>query len=191
MPGPNTKELLIKAANGDHRAFQEIVESQQRFVYSLAFKIVGNAADAEDIVQEAFLHVWSRLSTYKGHAKASTWLYVVVTSMSLNLLKSSHHRRNKLSISSDDAEHFKDTTSTEESYFKKEFASNVDIALNTLPPLQKAVFVLRDLQMVASDETCIILSLTSDQVKAHLYVARKAMAAKLKLIYATDKNKHL
>ena len=73
------EELARLAANGDAAAFDEIYIRHRRFVYSLAVRMTGNQADAEDLTQESFVSVWRRVGSFRGEASFTTWLYRLVT----------------------------------------------------------------------------------------------------------------
>ena len=72
------EELARLAANGDAAAFDEIYSRHRRFVYSLAVRMTGNQADAEDLTQESFVSVLRRVGSFRGEASFTTWLYRVV-----------------------------------------------------------------------------------------------------------------
>ena len=68
-------ELARLAADGDAAAFDEIYSRHRRFVYSLAVRMTGNQADAEDLTQESFVSVLRRIGSFRGEASFTTWLY--------------------------------------------------------------------------------------------------------------------
>jgi RNA polymerase sigma-70 factor (ECF subfamily) len=72
------KELARLAADGDAAAFDEIYSRHRRFVYSLAVRMTGNQADAEDLTQESFVLVLRRVGSFRGEASFTTWLYRLV-----------------------------------------------------------------------------------------------------------------
>ncbi len=191
MPKPVSTEIIKKAANGDQLAFRQIVESHQGFVYALAYRMVGNAEDAEDITQDAFVRLWKHLPKYRSGVKVSTWLYEITTNLSLDLLKSAHHRLGRTRIEEDNASHVIDVVSAESMVERQELSEYIKAATDALPALQKAVFVLRHLQMLSAEETCQALSMTADQVKAHLCLARKSVARTIDLIYRIQKKEGL
>jgi RNA polymerase sigma-70 factor (ECF subfamily) len=78
--------LLAAIAGGDQSAFAQLMSRHASRAYSLAFRILGRRGDAEDVVQDAFLQVWTRASQWQaGRAKFSTWLYRVVVNRCLDL----------------------------------------------------------------------------------------------------------
>jgi RNA polymerase sigma-70 factor (ECF subfamily) len=79
-------ELLDKLAAGDEAAFRMLVERHIDRAYAIALRIVGNAADAEDVVQDTMLKIWSHRGRWQhGRAKFSTWLYRVISNRCIDL----------------------------------------------------------------------------------------------------------
>ena len=79
-------ELLDRLANSDEAAFRALVERHIDRAYAIALRIIGNAADAEDVVQDTMLKVWTHRGRWQhGRAKFSTWLYRVVSNRCIDL----------------------------------------------------------------------------------------------------------
>ena len=191
MIKPIPLETLTRAIRGDRRAFQEIVEHHQSFAYSVAYRLVGNSADAEDITQEAFIRLWRNMSKYRADIKLSTWLYKIVTNLCLDFLKSPRTRRRKLNHDLDDANHVDSGLSPDVILHGNELRTQIEKATAELSPMQKAVFVLRDLEALTVEETCDVLSINADHVKSNLFHARKKISQKLSAIYEIREPKNL
>ena len=191
MIKPIPLETLTRAIRGDRRAFQEVVEHHQSFAYSVAYRLVGNKADAEDITQEAFIRLWRNMSKYRADVKLSTWLYKIVTNLCLDLLKSPRTRRRKLNHDLDDANHVDSGLSPDVILHGNELRTQIEKATAELSPMQKAVFVLRDLEALTVEETCDVLSISADHVKSNLFHARKKISQKLSAIYEIREPKNL
>lgn len=78
------EQLVERFRDGDQSAFNRLVERHQRDVYRLAYRFVGNHADAHDLSQEAFVRVYRSLDRFRGDARFKTWLYRIVVNLSLN-----------------------------------------------------------------------------------------------------------
>src|SRR5580704_10307507 len=76
--------LIQKSQQGDHAAFEALIMCHQRMVYSLAFRMTGSSADAEDLAQETFIQAFRQLHTFRGEARFSSWLYRIATNLCLN-----------------------------------------------------------------------------------------------------------
>ena len=81
-------EFLDRLRAGDARAFEELVASHQHRVFGVALRMLGRAAEAEEVAQEAFLRAHRSLAEFRGDAKLSTWLYTIVSRLCLNRLAS-------------------------------------------------------------------------------------------------------
>jgi RNA polymerase sigma-70 factor (ECF subfamily) len=179
MIRPVPPEAIARAIQGDRQAFRVIVENHQSFAYAVAYRMVGNRAEAEDIAQEAFIRLWKNISKYRTDVKLSTWLYKIVTNLCLDFLKSPHNRQREHHHGLEHAGDVQTITTPDSILAGKELRLEIEKATETLPPLQKAVFVLRDLESLSVAETCEILSLTADKVKSNLFHARKNIAERL------------
>lgn len=183
MPEPITPELIQQAVRGSQPAFRAIVEIHQGFVYAVAFRFVNDQHDAEDITQEVFVRLWKNLHTYKQEVKLTTWLYKIITNRCLDFLKSRHGRQRKNKV---DIEGWHDLAyhSTPEKDFQQQELSNlIHQAAEELTPKQKAVFILRDLEGLSSEEVSEALSMSAGNVKSNLFHARQKMTEKLKIYY--------
>ena len=160
---------------GDTSAFRRLVENHQAFAISVSFRFVGNASEAEDITQEAFVRLWKHLPKYRFEIKLTTWLYKIVTNLCLDYLKSRHGRQRRQWSNVDDHENVPAPSSTDASLLEEEFKANVLRMAETLTPKQKAVFVLRDLEELTMKEVGEILSMSTNNVKSNLYHARVKM----------------
>lgn len=149
--------------------------------------MVDNSADAEDVAQEAFVKLWQAFSKYNHDIKLTTWLYQIVVNLCLDVLKSAHRKRSKVTIAPESATYVSGPATADSLVLTNELSETVEAATADLPPIQKAVFVLRHLEMLSVEETCQALSLNADQVKSNLWVARKCVANKIKSIYSDRK----
>lgn len=84
---------LERAQEGDAEGFRLLVEQNSRSVFRLAFRMTGNEADAEDVVQETFLRAYRNIARYDPRAKVSTWLYSIASNYAIDLLRKRKHRR--------------------------------------------------------------------------------------------------
>jgi RNA polymerase sigma-70 factor (ECF subfamily) len=187
MPKPLTPETIRQAARGDHHAFRTLVETHQAFAYAVAFRFVGHAGDAEDIVQEGFVRLWKNLHRYRPEVKLTTWLYRIIANLCLDLLKSRPEKQRRKTVSIDDSDVVATPGTPEEHLQQQELMDAIRAAADELTPVQRAVFVLRDLEDLSVDEVSDILSISAGNVKSNLYYARRKVSEHLKTLYRTDK----
>ena len=184
-PNPTDAEFITRAINGEQYAFRRLVEQHQHFVFAVSFRLLGNRADAEDVVQETFVRLWKHLSRYRPEVKLSTWLYKIATNLCLDHLRSAHHKKSQRTVDTDEiiisAETAdKDVMATEFRMAVREFSA-------ALQPKQKAVFVLRELEGLSVEEVGDILSMSPDAIKSNLYHARTQITKWMKEYYAEKK----
>jgi RNA polymerase sigma-70 factor, ECF subfamily len=191
MATPVTTKLLQRAMEGDQRAFQSVVESHQAFVFRVAYRLLRNSADAEDITQEAFIRLWKSMPKYRIDTNLRTWLYKIVTNLCLDFWKSARYIQGGLNEDLQSADQIHTDLTPEAGIDAKEFDDQLAKVLKDLAPLQKAVFVLRDLEALTTEETGIALAMSVNHVKDNLFHARKNISRKLKMLYETDKNRKL
>ena len=163
--------LAEAAAGGDSTAFGSLVRATQSFAYALAFRFLCNEQDARDIVQEAFVRVWEHLGDYDRSRKFTTWLYAIVSNLSMDHLRS-RKRRFNLFVSGLEEDPV-DPHGLESAHSNAELAAIVQKLTDELPPTQRLVFVLRDLQDLSVSEVVETSGLSEASVKTNLHLARK------------------
>lgn len=187
MPLASDQEIVEKALAGDMQAFRQLVERHQRFVYALAYRMVGTVGDAEDITQETFIRLWKNLSRYRHEIKLTTWLYKITTNLCLDFLKSAYNKHTKRTLDLDDHRGMFSAWPADQPLLSEELAVALEKISAELSPKQKAVFVLRDMEDLPMPEIGQILSLSSGKVKSNLYYARKKVGELIAKHYETTK----
>jgi len=92
------KRLLKLSQNGDRQAFGELVDLYKDKINSLAYRMLGNLQDAEDIAQETFMRVYANLHRYDDQYKISTWIYRIANNLCIDRIRKRKVRRNQLSL---------------------------------------------------------------------------------------------
>lgn len=166
-------ELVLR---GDQNVFAILVERYKDAVQNLAYRMLGNATEAEDVTQEAFVRAYTQLVTYKPAHKFSTWLLSIASHLSIDQLR----RRRFLALPLDDVpflEWIVDAgVSPEQSALRGEQHDEVQTYLQRLPGKYRAVIVLRYWHDFSYDEIAHALNLTPALVKARLHRARELLA---------------
>lgn len=187
--GRNTWTIIQQATAGDTRAFRLLVEAHQGFAYRVAFRMVPDEQDAEDIIQEVFIKLWYNLKKYRPENRFTTWLYRMIVNQCLDFMKSRIVKQRGRNENLDTLKYHPTTIAPDEVLQNKELMKLIHEAAVTLSPQQRAVFVLRDLEALAVEEVCEILSMSSGAVKSNLYYARKTLSERLKYVYQIPANK--
>ena len=166
-------ELVLR---GDQNVFAVLVERYKDAVQNLAYRMLGNATEAEDVTQEAFVRAFTQLATYKPAHKFSTWLLSIASHLSIDQLR----RRRFLALPLEDVpflEWIVDAgVSPEQSALRGEQHDEVQTYLQRLPGKYRAVIVLRYWHDFSYDEIAAALNLTPALVKARLHRARELLA---------------
>jgi RNA polymerase sigma-70 factor (ECF subfamily) len=171
---PSDQDLFLLAKTGDSGAFGKIVELNQGYAYALAIRFLGNEQDAEDVVQEAFIRVWRNLRTYDPARKFTTWFYRIVANLCLDRIKAVASRKRSTGTESG-LDPFEDPPSDEDVEKTVHDRDTVRLVLRLvqeLPPKQRMVFVLRDLQDLRIEEVSNVLGMPHHSVKSNLCLAR-------------------
>jgi RNA polymerase sigma-70 factor (TIGR02960 family) len=192
-----TVDLIDRARAGDGDAFRELIGPYERELQVHSYRILGSVQDAEDAMQEAMLAAWQGLGGFEGRASVRTWLYRVVTSRCLNVLRSARRRPGMSAPPGPDPpeparlgevtwlEPYPDVLlegladsgpGPEARYEAREAISLAFItAVQRLPPRQRAVLILRDVLGFAAGEAAQILGSTEDSVTSALKRARATL----------------
>jgi RNA polymerase sigma-70 factor (ECF subfamily) len=183
MGSTSERELIDQAVAGDYRAFRTLVETFQGLVYSIAFRFTRDEAEAEDLTQETFIRLWKNLHRYKAEFKLKTWLGKIVTNLTLDYLKSSRRKNEKMRVAMDEKLNAQSPEQPETTWDATELQQLVLKLSEQLTPKQRAVFVLRDLEQLDVDEVCEILGMSGGNVKSNLYYARLSIKTELEKYY--------
>ena len=175
---PGSERILVEQAQGGNQAaFAQLVEGHSEKVIQLAWRLVGNRSEAEEISQEAFLRLFKSLASFRGDSSIGTWLYRTVSRLAIDHLRREKLKRKLFFFRSDTDEQADplelaaDTDSPYELLVARQTAQQAQRLLNGLPARQKAVFVLRHQEGLPLKEIANMLDLSEGTVKAHLHRA--------------------
>lgn len=187
---PTDAELVRRAKAGELAAFEELVTRHERPVFTLAFRLVQNTHDAEDVAQTAFLSALEHLSGFRGEASFATWLHRITTHAALKVIR----KRKGLDLVSLEAANATAETreavappafiadwrqSPEELVHRHETRRLLDEALAQLDEKHRLVFVLRDVEGLSVRETAATLGVSEANVKVRLLRARLQLRERL------------
>jgi RNA polymerase sigma-70 factor (ECF subfamily) len=186
MDGRET-EALAQARGGDAQGYRVLVERYSPQVFRLAFRITGNEADAEDVVQDAFLRAYRGLAKFDERSQFSTWLYRITTNAALDLIRKRRRHednREQASATDPDALHPTDTLpatnpSSDRLVLSAEVKEKVEDALARLSPKEKAAFVLRHFEGMSIAEIARTLDMGSSAAKNNIFRAVQKLRREL------------
>jgi RNA polymerase sigma-70 factor (ECF subfamily) len=183
------RALVERLRSGDREAFEAIFRRYVNKVYRQVRRLVGNDAEAEEIVQEVFLAVYQKAKSFRGDSAFSTWLYSLAMNACLTRLRR-RKRTREIGLDAflpryrEDGHHqvrpvFNWADEVEFRLEKDELRELLQEAINQLPPAEKAVIVLSDVEGVPDREIGRTLGLSIPAVKARLHRARLFLRGKL------------
>ena len=183
--------------HGDRREFARLVDAYSGPLYRLALGMLGNAPDAEDALQNAFLKAFQHVDKFEGRSSLSTWLYRIASNEALMMLRK---RRPETTFSDippedDDIQNYDPVQLTdwcclpEEELLSAEARTTLDRAVQHLPETLRIVFVLRDIEGLSIQETSQVLGLSETAVKTRLLRARLRLREELSSYYGPQLNK--
>jgi RNA polymerase sigma-70 factor (ECF subfamily) len=196
--GEGKSEISIEALRrGDRGEFARVVDAYSGPLYRLALKMLGNASDAEDALQNTFLKAFQHVDTFEGRSSLSTWLYRIVSNEALMMLRKRRPEINfaDSTVEEEDERNYDPVQFTdwcclpEEEYLSAEARKAMDRAVEHLPETLRIVFVLRDIEDLSIQETSQVLGLSETAVKTRLLRARLRLREELSSYYGDRLNK--
>lgn len=169
--------LISRARGGDREAFGALVEQYRDNVYRLAYRMCGNAYDADEAAQEAFVAAWRALPNFRGDAKFSTWLYRLTTNAAIDVMR--REKRHQTVGDGEMVDLADDADSPQERVERTEQQEAVQKALATLSEEYREVLLLRYMEELDYAEIAEVLQLPSGTVKSRINRAKAALKTAL------------
>lgn len=166
-------ELMQQLRKGSEAALRELIERHRERLFRLAYHLLNDRDDASDAVQETFIRLWKHARRYNPGQSLSTWLCTICARRCYDELRRRQRHRKILSdipaenVQSDDLA-------------ADELLTLLHRTIATLPPKQRMVYQLREIECLSTDEVVSATRMSADQVKANLFVARNTVREKLK-----------
>lgn len=170
--------FVARLRAGEPGAFEELVRGYQHRVFSVALRMLGSAAEAEEVAQEVFLRVHRSVGEFRGEAKLSTWLYAIASRLCLNRLATPERRmmrRGEETLLRLQAP----TAGPGAVLERRELEAALSRAIAELPEDRRIVVVLRDLEGLSYEEIAAALDLEPGTVRSRLHRARMDLKDKM------------
>lgn len=180
LPLTNENDLLSRLANGDERAFSAIFHHYRNKIYSYAFHLSGDAAQADELVQETFLKVWLHRDKLPHVLRFDNWLFTVARNQVFDMLKG---MAREAAVRRQVAGHDEPgANSVEDQIRSREIEVRLREALDKLPPQQKLIFTLSRHKGLKHEEIADQLQISRNTVKTHLVQALKTLRGVLHIV---------
>ena len=174
--GQTDRAAIDAVLAGDRDAYGELVKRHSRMLFRLAWRITGNEADADDVVQDAFLRAFQSLAAFESRADFGTWIYRIAVHCALDrLAKRRTDERRRVSEETDpeqDAVQVADLKPDPERLaISAEIAALQEVAMRGLTPTERTAFVLRHFEDRSTEEIAAALNVTPNTAKQSVYRA--------------------
>jgi RNA polymerase sigma-70 factor (ECF subfamily) len=189
------RQLVERAQRGDKHAFELLVSKYQRRLSRLLSRFIRDAAEVEDVVQEAFIKAYRALPSFRGDSAFYTWLYRIGINTAKNYLVAMGRRAPTVTgFDSEEAEGFdggeqlRDINTPENVMMSKQIAATVNETMERLPEELRTAITLREIEDLSYEEIATIMNCPIGTVRSRIFRAREAIAEKLRPLLDTNKD---
>ncbi|GAB1232149.1 RNA polymerase sigma factor RpoE [Ferrigenium sp. UT5] len=189
------QQLVERAQRGDKHAFELLVGKYQRRLGRLISRFVRNAAEAEDLTQEAFIKAYRALPAFRGDSAFYTWLYRIGINTAKNhLLAQGRRAPTSTPFDSEEAEDFEDASllhevaTPENELMSKQVVEVVNASLQQLPEDLRTALTLREIEGLSYEEIASVMNCPIGTVRSRIFRAREVVATNLRPLLGTSEN---
>ncbi|MCM8814482.1 MAG: sigma-70 family RNA polymerase sigma factor [Candidatus Omnitrophica bacterium] len=186
-------ELIERAKNRDHAAFEELVKRNQAKIYNLGLKLLGNKEDAADLLQETFINAYYALPKFEGKSAFSTWLYRIATNNAFMKMRKKKIPLVRFETQTSDSGKLEfyhnapDWSNDPGAHLRnQELKLLIEKSVDALPGKYKTIFVLHDIEGFSTEEISKMLNLSVPAVKSRVHRSRMFLRDKLSSYFQTD-----
>lgn len=172
--------LIEETLNGDINSFELIVRNYNLMVYTLAYRVLKNHEEAEELTQDVFLKIYQSLGSFNRKSKLSTWIYRITYNTSINKYKSQKRKINEIEINNSIELNISNSSDTDYDINFKEKREIINASLLKLPETEKVIVTLYYYEELPIKEIAEIIGITPQNVKIKLYRSRKKLYNDLK-----------
>jgi RNA polymerase sigma-70 factor (ECF subfamily) len=175
----NEARIIERAQRGDREAFAILVEAHALFVYNLAYRLVADAQEAENLAQEAFLRAWRAIPGFRRQAKFSTWLYQIVTNLCYSRLPGLKQELEAMDTEQAALHLADERQAVEAGLLSDELRTYLHQAIGALPEGHRLLISLRYLKEMSYEEIVQVTGMPLGTVKTGLFRAKEKLRAAL------------
>jgi RNA polymerase sigma-70 factor (ECF subfamily) len=179
------RALITRAQTGDMGAFRRLVERHQRRAFAVALALVRDENDARELVQEAFLRVHKGLPSFQGGSSFFTWLYRIITNLSIDLMRKPGRQTTDLDearLEQDDGADVDvpllgrlPSADPVDAVRRREIGARLLNALDALPSYHRAVVVMREIDGLSYEEMAQVMGVSKGTIMSRLFHARQKL----------------
>ncbi len=190
------QQLVERAQRGDKHAFELLVVKYQRRLGRLISRFVRNAAEAEDVTQEAFIKAYRALPGFRGESAFYTWLYRIGINTAKNHLVAQGRRApTSTMFDTEEAESFEEASllhevsTPENELMSKQVVDVVNASLQQLPEDLRTALTLREIEGLSYEEIAAVMNCPIGTVRSRIFRAREVVATNLRPLLGTSEDK--
>jgi RNA polymerase sigma-70 factor (ECF subfamily) len=169
-----TENIIIEASEGSTEAFESIYKEYSGFVYNVAFRVVNNIDEAEEVTQEVFLTVYRKLKSFKFKSSLKTWVYRIAVNMAIDYARK-RSREQHHTVLYEDNKLNKTIDSAGEEIEREQQEKIISTLLEALSPNQRVCIVLRSIEGLSYQEIAESLNININTVRSRLKRARETL----------------
>lgn len=187
--------LVERVQQGDRRAFDLLVRKYQHKVIGLVSRYVKNAAESEDIAQEAFIRAWRAIGSFRGESAFYTWLYKIAVNTAKNHLVAMGRRPPADDIAIEDAvfvpgaDRMQESATPERELMRQEIEQTVFSTVQSLPEELRTAITLREVDGLSYEEIAEAMGCPIGTVRSRIFRAREAIDEKLRPLLSDREDK--
>ncbi len=171
-----SEDIIVKSLEGSVGSFEGIYKAYSGFVYNVAFRVVNNVDEAQEVTQDVFLTVYRKLESFKFKSSFKTWVYRITVNLAINYVKK-RSREQKHKRLYENIEFDKTIDSVSEQIEREQQEKTISTLLEALSPDQRACIVLRSIEGLSYQEIADSLNINVNTVRSRLKRAREKLIA--------------
>lgn len=190
------QRLVERVQRGDKKAFELLVAKYQRKLNRLLSRFIRDPSEVEDVAQEAFIKAYRALPSFRGDSAFYTWLYRIAVNTAKNYLVAAARRApTSTTIDSEEAENFEEghqlrhMNTPEAELMSKQVAATVNQTMEALPEELKVAITLREIEGMSYEDIATAMSCPIGTVRSRIFRARETIAARIRPMLGTSKDK--
>jgi len=175
------QETLIKASQGDMKAYEDIYKASNSFVYNVALRVVNNREDALEVAQEVFMIIYHKLKDFRFESSFKTWIYRITANYAINFAKKNARAK---TVPYEDSFGEGAVLNDVQAHMDQEHQNQlIEKLLGELNPDQRACVVLRDIQGLSYEDIAQTLNININTVRSRLKRSREKLLSLKKAYY--------
>lgn len=172
-----TENIIIEASEGNTKAFESIYKAYSSFVYNVAFRVVNNIDEAQEVTQEVFLTVYHKLKSFKFKSSLKTWVCRTAVNMAIDYARKRSGVQDHTVLYEDKNKLNKTIDPVSENIEREQQEKTISTLLKALSPDQRACIVLRSIEGLSYQEIAESLNININTVRTRLKRAREKLIA--------------